>query len=206
MKVQISFDVTDLEKALSIAKATAEHADALEIGSLLLYKYGIQAITEFKTLFPEKELVADAKIVDGGKQAATLLAQAGAHAVTVMAGAGKAMIHTVSTAAHTEGCKVILDLFDACSLGQSALEAKSVGVDALLLHRPHEGDPIQFLDTWDMVKGNSSLPIYITGRITRDVLDKIIALKPDGVVISRAITDAENPQEEAAYFKDILSR
>ncbi|MEX0940871.1 MAG: orotidine 5'-phosphate decarboxylase / HUMPS family protein [Candidatus Babeliales bacterium] len=206
MKIQISFDLTDLDKALSIATKVAPYADSLEIGSILIYKYGLHAIEQFRKEFPDKVLLADAKIVDNGKNAVTILAEAGTNWVTVMAGTRKNIIHSVSTTAHDLGKQVMLDLLDSCSLGQSALEAKSMGVDALLLHRPHdEEDALKFMDTWDMVKGNSSLPIYVSGKITADNIDKMRLLKPDGIVISKAITEAENPEDEAKKFKQALS-
>ena len=36
MKLQISFDLTDLDNAITIAKEVSPYADALEVGSLLL--------------------------------------------------------------------------------------------------------------------------------------------------------------------------
>ena len=48
MKMHIAFDMPDLERALSLAHSLAEYADAFEIGLLLIYKYGEQAIKEFK--------------------------------------------------------------------------------------------------------------------------------------------------------------
>lgn len=205
MEIQISFDITDLEKALLTAKAVEKYADSLAIGSPLLYRYGVRAIEAFRETFPEKILLADAKIIEHGKQAAGLLTQAGARWVTVMAGANKNVIHAVCTTAHENGNFVMLDLLDACSLGQSALEAKSMGIDALLLSRPQAQDALKFIDTWDMVRGNSALPIYISGRITKDIADKIKALNPDGIVLDKAIVEAENPEEEAQFFKEMLT-
>ncbi len=206
MKLQISFDLTDLDNAIAIAKEVAPYADSLEVGSLLLYKYGITAVERFRKTFPEKVILADAKIVDRGKQAVNLLSEAGADWITVMAGTSKNVIHSVATSAHDLGKKVMLDLLDSCSLGQSALEAQSMGVDALLMHKPYEeDDSLKFLDTWDMVKGNSSLPIYVAGRIRRNMIDKIKSINPYGIVISKTITEAEDPAQEAQFFKEALS-
>jgi 3-hexulose-6-phosphate synthase len=206
MKIQISFDGIELENELSIAKKIAPYADSLEVGSTLLYKYGISAIKRFRETFPDKIILADAKIVDRGKQTVTLLADAGADWITVMAGTSKNVIHSACTTAHNLGKKIMLDLLDASSLGQSALEAQSMGVDALLLHKPYdEDDALKFLDQWEMVRGNSSLPIYISGKFTRDMVDKIKSINPGGIVIGKTIVQAENPEEEAQFFKEALS-
>jgi 3-hexulose-6-phosphate synthase len=204
MKLQIAFDLIDLEKALQIGHEVQEYADVLEVGSLLIYKYGEQAIQSFKEQFPQKVILADAKIVDRGKEVTTILARAGADWVTVMAGTGRAVIHAVCTTAHEQGKKVMLDLLDASSLGQSALEAQSLGVDALLFHKPADEEQLTLLDRWDMVYGNTPLPIFVSAAVNRDTIQRILAMAPHGIVIGKAIFDASSPREEAAFFRTLL--
>jgi 3-hexulose-6-phosphate synthase len=207
MKLQIAFDMTDLDKAISIAAAVASYASIIEIGSLLLLKHGVQSITAFRQAFPEKTLLADAKIVDRGKHVVNMLVQAGADWVTVMAGTSKDVIHSVSSTAHELNKSVMLDLIDACSLGQSALEAKSLGINALLFHQPyeHKEEPLAIADKWEMVRGNTKLPIFISGKITKESIEKIKQLNPDGLVLGRIITDAQDPVKEAQFFYDAFN-
>ncbi|HVX00830.1 MAG TPA: orotidine 5'-phosphate decarboxylase / HUMPS family protein [Candidatus Babeliaceae bacterium] len=206
MKLQIAFDLTDLDKARSIALEIYDYADIIEVGSLLIYRYGDQALRTFKELFPNKMILADTKIADRGKEAATIFCQAGADWITVLAGTGRSVIHAVTTTAHEYGKKVMLDLIDASSLGQSALEAKSLGVDALLFHRPAGIDEqLTFLDRWDMVKGNTTLPVFISASLTPENSSEIIAVNPAGIVVGTSITHAENPVEVAAFFRALTS-
>lgn len=204
MKLQIAFDLTDLEKSLKIANEVQEYADILEVGSLLIYKYGDHAIRSFKDQFPNKIILADAKIIDRGKEATTILAKAGADWVSVMAGTGRAVIHAVCTSAHEHGKKVLLDLLDASSLGQAALEAKSLGVDAILFHQPADEEQMTLLERWDMVYGNTQLPIFVSAAVNRDTIQRVLAMAPHGIVIGKAITDASSPKEEASFFRALL--
>lgn len=206
MKLQISFDLTDLQKALDIAMRVAPYATILEIGSLLLYKYGTQSIEAFRTNFPNATLLVDAKISDRAKEAVTMFAQAGADWITVMAGTTQNVIHSACTTAHELNKKIMLDLLDSSSLGQSALEAKGLGVDALLFHTPHDEEAsLLFLDKWDIVRGNTTLPIFISGKISRTIIDKILSIKPDGTVIGKSIIDAEDPAAEAEFYHKMSS-
>lgn len=201
MKLQISFDLVDLDKAIDIASKVAKYADIIEIGTLLLYKYGIKAVEDFRKKLPKESILADSKIIDRGKDAANIILDSGADWITVMSGTSKDVIHAVSTAAHELNKKVMLDLVDSSSPGQSALEAKSLGIDAILFHQTYdEKQTLLFLDKWDMVKGNTQLPIFISARINRDTIEKILELKPDGIVIGKAITGAQDPEEEAKFF------
>lgn len=208
MKLQISFDSTDLDKALSIANDVAPYADILEVGTLLIYSHGTKAVKQFKETFPQKTILADAKICDRGKEAVNLFALAGADWITVMAGTSKNVIHGACTAAQELGKKIMLDLLDSSSLGQSALEAKTLGAHALLLHESSDDNtPLLFLDKWEMVKGNTTLPIFISAKIKREIIHEIMNhVKPDGIIIGKGITESENPVQEAQFFRDLLEK
>lgn len=207
MKLQISFDTTNLAQALDIAARVADYSDILEVGTLLIYTHGINAIEQFKEKFPRKTIMADAKIVDRGKDAVTAFAQAGADWITVMAGTSKHVVHSACTTAANLNKKIMLDLVDSNSLAQSALEAKNLGAHALLFHQPaDEQDSLQFLDKWELVKGNSSVPVFISAKIHRETIDQILLLKPDGIVIGRGITAAENPSAEAQFYHELCNK
>lgn len=207
MEIQVSFDIIDLTKSLEVAAEIANYADIIEVGTLPLYKYGVYALEEFRKKLPNKKILADSKIVDRGIDATTLFVNAGADWVTVMAGTSHIVIHETCAKAHSFGKRVLLDLLDAPAIGQSALEAKALGVDALLFHQPHdEKEPFAFLEKWDLVKGNSELPIHISAKIGRESIDAILPLHPDVVVIGRTIVLAENPAAEAKYFAELIKK
>jgi len=205
MKLQVAFDSTDLKQSIEIAVAISNYVDIIEIGSLLIYKHGIKAIEEFRTHLPKKTLLADIKIIDRGKESTDLILNAGADWITVMAGTSKDVIHAVCTQAHNANKKVMLDLLDSSSAGQSALEAKSIGVDAILFHQAYDESQPLFMDKWDMVKSNTILPIFVSAKLKRDNFAQILEVKPDGIILGKTITSAENPVDEVKFFYDICN-
>jgi 3-hexulose-6-phosphate synthase len=202
MKLQISFELTDLDRAIAIAQEIGEFADIIEIGTLLLYTYGIPAIARFRQAVPARPLLIDTKIADRGKESSTLFATAEITWLTILAGTEKNVIHAAATMAHEHGILVMLDLIDAREYSQAALEAKNLGADALLLHTPYDTQTVLPLDRWELVRSNTELPIYIAGPITRENVDEVLKLKPDGIIIGSAITHAANPAQEAAFFAE----
>ncbi len=205
MKLQVSFDVPNLEDALQCATQVAPYCDVLEVGTLLIYHHGLEAVKKFKQSFPDKTILADTKIVDRGKQAAKLMSMANPDWITVVAGTSKNVIHATCTTAKSMGMKVMLDLLDTHVLGQSALEAKNLGVDALLFHEPSdEASSLVFLEKWDMVKGNTDLPIFISAKISRTNIEEIIKVRPDGIIIGTNICEAENPAQEAQFYYKLI--
>ncbi len=207
MKLQVSFDMIDLERALGIAQEIEPYADSFEVGTLLLLRHGIEALQAFKKNFPSKLISADSKIVDRGRETALIFTSAKADWITVMAGTNRNVIHAACATAHEHGTKVMLDLIDSREFGQSALEAKNLGVDALLIHQPYDLDePLVFLDKWELIRGNTDLPIHVSTRIKRDNIDSVVQVKPHGIILGRTITEAENPKEEARYFSELIKK
>lgn len=206
MKFQLALDIVDLDTAVNLATALHEQLDLIEVGSLLMYAHGVQAITALRTAVPHMPLLADMKIVDRGKDISQLAFAAGADWVTVLAGTGKSVIHVTATAAHNLGKRVMLDLIDATSLGQSALEATSLGVDALLFHKPADDDDrnLSFLDNWDMVRTNTRLPIFIAAPITPETAATLASLKPDGIIIDTASVMGSDPKASLAEIRALF--
>jgi 3-keto-L-gulonate-6-phosphate decarboxylase len=200
MKFHISFDQTDLENALRTAAELAAYTNVFEVSSLLLYKHGIEAVQRFTETFPEHTILADTKIVDHGKDTVSLFSDTSAKWLTAMAGTHKDIIFNTCTSAHNQNKMIMLDLLDSSSLNQSALVAESLGVDALRFRQPYQIDQAEFLENWDMVRGNTKLPIYLATRITRDQVGHIEKIKPNGLILGTTITQASNPAEEAEFF------
>lgn len=204
MKLQISFDFLELEKAIAIAQEISPYADIVEVGSLLIYKYGIHAITEFRHALPTTPLVADVKIVDRGRESVELMATAGADWVTVMGATSKDVIHSACTMARKINKKVMLDLMDEEAPGQRAMEAKALGSHAILFHRPHDAQAsLEFLDQWDMIRGNTDLPIFVSAKFDQQIAQEVIKLKPDGIVVGAAITEDQDPVTQAKFYYEL---
>lgn len=207
MKLQISYDLPSLQQALEIAKITASYADILEIGTSLLFANGIESIKAFCNQFPDKPIMVDAKVIIHSHITIPLFISAGAQYISVLAGATNASIKHATTLAHASGAKIVLDLLDSVSPGQSAVDAKILEVDTILFHRNYEAKSKEDVsELWQEVRENTSLPIFIEGGIDRSNIDSVLNLKPQGVIIGYGIIKADNPVTEAAYFKELLNR
>ena len=207
MKLQIAFDLVDLEQALTIAKQVEPYCDIFEIGTDLLYTHGLEAVKQFRATFAKKKLLVDTKVIDRAEPIVELAAHAGADWITTMGGTRNEVIHSVCKEANKHNLKVLIDMLDAASPGQTAMEAKNLGAHALLFHQPYnEENSLIFLDKWQMVKSNASLPLFISARIDRTNIEPIVALNPHALVIGRSIVHAEDPAAEAQFYYEITSR
>jgi 3-hexulose-6-phosphate synthase len=205
MKLHISYNIPDLAHALDIAQQTAAFADILGVGSLLLFKEGVNAIKTFKKTFPDKEIFAETRISEKAEESVTMFAQAGASYISVLAGSYHSTIKKAVDAAKKFDAKIALDLFNASSTGQSALDAKTLGIHLIILHRTLITDESAEIESeWRNVKDNTKLPIFITGKIDQTNFQQILELKPQGISIGSAITQSENPAKMASFFKSLM--
>jgi 3-hexulose-6-phosphate synthase len=205
MKLQVSFDMANLEKALEIATKIEQYVDIFELGSPLIYKNGLQAIKKFKNKFPTKNIFADVKMVDRVEKIIHVFAEEGADYISILAGTSNHTIQNASKVAHQADMKIALDLVDAYSMGQSAMDAQALDIDVIIFHGPYDSTEItDLLEEWQNVIGNTNLPVFVGGKINKDNIKKIITLKPQGIIIGEAITQTSNPEKEVAFFKSLM--
>lgn len=205
VKFQISYNMADLEEALRIAQQTAEYADVLQLGSLLLLSNGKQAIARFRELFPDKELWVDTRLTDNWMNSIDYFASCGVKQISVLAGISNKMIQQFTAEAHSRGLTVSLDLIASPSPEQAVYDAQALDVDSIIYRNPMlKEDAVCLSERWASVKGNTSLPIYISGNMALDALDAIKEMSPYGVIVGNLITNASNPIEVAQKIKKQL--
>ena len=66
MKLQIALDDITLKGALELVERVRDSIDIIEIGTPLIYLCGMEAVRAMKQRFPDKEVLADMKIMDSG--------------------------------------------------------------------------------------------------------------------------------------------
>lgn len=205
MELHFSFNNSTIEAALAIAEETAEFCDAFRIGPVLLMHYGIESIRAFRAKFPQKTLFIETRIIDHEKELVSLAASVGGDWVTVLADAHQPIIRATTTHARSAGVKVMLDLAGISSFGQRVLEATAMGIQALMFHYiPDLESTDVFADRWEMARGNTSLPIYISTAITRENVRTMTKLAPAGIIVGGAVTEADDPAEEARFFNGVI--
>lgn len=205
MKLEIFYNVADLEEAIRIAQQTAEYADALHLGNLLLLSHGRSAITRFREEFPGKDLMLDTKFSEHWSANIDFFAHSGIKQVSVLAGINNKIIQQFATAAHEQKISVALDLIACPSPEQGVFDAQTLDIDSIIYRNPLlKDDSVSLLERWASVRGNTSLPIFIAGNIALDALPTIKEMGPAGIVIGGLITNAPNPAEMAEKIRKIV--
>ncbi|MBE2899180.1 3-keto-L-gulonate-6-phosphate decarboxylase UlaD [Pasteurellaceae bacterium TAE3-ERU1] len=101
--LQIALDSLDLKTAQETAQNAADSVDIIEIGTILAFAEGMNAVRTLRSAHPNHIIVCDMKTTDGGAILAKMAFDAGADWLTVSAAAHIATI---------EACKKVADSYN----------------------------------------------------------------------------------------------
>ena len=110
MKLQLALDDLNLEEALALTEKVREYIDIIEIGTPFVYQEGMNAVKIFKESFPEKEVLADMKIMDAGYYESEEALKVGADYITVLGVTDNLTIRGCIEAAEHYGKEVVVDM------------------------------------------------------------------------------------------------
>jgi 3-hexulose-6-phosphate synthase len=106
MRLQLALDAAE---HFALLPVLASYFDIVEVGTPLLKRFGVAAITTARELTNGRPILADTKTVDGGGLEAELVFGAGAQWMTVLANAPPPTRHRAVEVALAHGCDVIFD-------------------------------------------------------------------------------------------------
>lgn len=208
MKLQLALDTVTIPEAEALLAKVSPYVDILEVGTPLLLREGIQAVRRLKEAYPHLELLADTKIMDGGKVQADLAFSAGADIVTVLALADQATLNLVVAEARKHGKQVMADLI-GIALTEAAIEELVLsGVDYVCIHNSTDAGRRDERGThqWKELKRRfHPVNLAIAGGVEPEKLDILAAGSPDVIVVGRGITSAADPERVAKAIKGKLN-
>lgn len=207
MLLQVALDKPE---HLGILPALRGIADIIEVGTPLLKRFGVAAITTVREICPDVPVLADTKTVDGGSFEANMVFGAGASFMTVLSCASAATHSTVGKCAIAFGASVIVDTITES--GKPILLPQDFalpeGFAYVAVHSPTDarlaGDhSTGHIDAVAAMRARG-FRVSLAGGIGPATLDSVIAVKPEILVVGSAITESETPGKVASWIKDRL--
>ncbi len=197
MRLQVAFDFLDLSESIRIAEEIAELVDVLEVGTVLLWREGIESIREMRRHFPDARLLADSKIADAGGTAARLLLDAGADVITVLGSATEDTVRAVVEETHKRNRTVVGDTIGWVDALETARFLKHLGVDEICINASADRAPTP--ESYDgLAAVREALPdvdVSVAGSITTDVIPTIVKHAPNTLIVGRAVTQSVSPRK-----------
>ena len=204
MKLQLALDDLTLDDALELTEKVRDYIDIIEIGTPFVYQEGMRAVETFKKHFPEKEILADMKIMDAGYYESEEALKAGADYVTVLGVTDNLTIKGCIEAAEKYGKEIVVDMICVPDLPKRIKELEGLGAHGLAVHVGTDQQaagrkPIDDLRV--MAAHCKAAKISVAGGISAGTTPEYAALKPEVLIVGSGITHAENPAEAAKEIK-----
>lgn len=203
MKLQIALDTLTLEECITLMDEVRESVDVIEVGTPFVIEEGMVPVRELKKRYPEKEVLADVKIMDAGEYEADKCFEAGADIVTVLGVSNDATIEGVVKSAKKYGKKVMVDMIAVKNLAQRTEELDQMGVDYICVHTAFDiqstgKNPLDELMVVNKVVKNAQSAV--AGGVKLATIDAIVDEGAKIIVVGGAICNAE---DRAAMAKEM---
>lgn len=209
MKLQVALDVETLERARELIDQVKDYADIIELGTSFMGTYGYRLVEAIRKEYPEIQILADVKIVDGGYGISQKVFAYGANISTVVGYADEPTLAGAVKAAREagDGHYVMADLMHVPDYSVHKEKLDQVGVDYVSAHVAT--DSVGFMKFEDVLARIASVKfkakLAIAGGITLERLPIVKKYNPDLIIVGGAITRAEDPRVVAKAFKEAIS-
>lgn len=192
--------------SIGIIPEVLEFVDIVEVGTPLLKRFGLSAISTVVERAEGKPVLVDTKTADAGAQEAQIAFGQGATLMTVLSAATDATIDAVNTVACGHGGYVILDTVTGLLPGRS--HAYPERFSHIGLHAPTDRRLAGFSNraAIDSITSMHDLGylVSIAGGINTENIDEVIAQEPEIVVVGSAICLAQQPRRVAEWLSSHL--
>jgi 3-hexulose-6-phosphate synthase len=208
MKLQLALDLVDLTAAKSILDEVKDLIQIVEIGTPLIIKEGIRAVTEIKQTYPFLDVLADVKIMDAGDYEARLIYDAGADIVTVLVAAASVTIQNVVKTARASQKKVMVDMIAVEHLEQRVTQIDQLDVDYICVHigtdvQAQGKSPLNELQRVSPIIRNAK--VAVAGGITTETLPCILPCQPEIIIVGGAVTTKSDKRQAVLELTKVLS-
>jgi 3-hexulose-6-phosphate synthase len=209
MKLQLALDEFDLHGACEIVDEVKDQIDIIEVGTPFVIRSGVGAVRELARRYPDKEILADTKIMDGGYFETKLALDAGASYVTVLGVTDDSTIRGCLKATRETGRALVVDMVCVEDLAARTRECEELGADVLAVHTGVDQQacgrtPLE--DLRIMKSAAKRARIAVAGGINSSTIESYVELKPDIVIVGGAIAHADDAHEEARLIKQAMSK
>ncbi|EUD06957.1 3-keto-L-gulonate-6-phosphate decarboxylase UlaD [Providencia alcalifaciens] len=207
--IQIALDQTNLKDALVVANNVESFIDVIEIGTILAFAEGMNAVSTLRRNHPSHIIVCDMKTTDGGAILSKMAFEAGADWITVSAAAHIATITACKKVADEFKREIQIELYGNWTL-DDAQRWVDLGIKQAIYHRSRDAELAGV--GWgpeDLTKmrqlSDLGLELSITGGIVPEDIHLFEGIKAKAFIAGRALV-GEKGKATAEALREQINR
>ncbi|WP_196599439.1 3-hexulose-6-phosphate synthase [Pectinatus frisingensis] len=200
MKLQLAIDELNLEQAIIALDKIAAFVDIIEIGTPFIIREGINAIKTIKEKYYNKEILCDAKIMDGGAFESRIIFGAGADYVTILGVTDNSTIKECISEAKKFNRKTVIDLISIKDIVKRVIEIDQMGVDIIAVHTGVDEQALGRTPLDDLQKVKQYVKksfVAVAGGINSKTINNYIKYDPNIIIVGGGILHSDNIKETA---------
>lgn len=209
-QLQIALDTYDLPSALGPLQKASPYLDVIEVGTILCLAEGMSAVRSIRSLFPDKTLLADVRIVEAGGLISKMAFEAGADWVTVVSPAQLSTMEAVAKEAQKHKGEVQIELFDGWTF-DDAKSWRDLGIRQVITHRSRDSEASGELKwserDFDEIRrlNDFGFNVTVTGGVNVSDIALFAGVPVYVFIVGRGIYKAEDPHAAARTFREAIT-
>ncbi len=206
MKLQVALDFDDMSKCLQVADAIKDEVDIMECGTDTLVRYGMEAVRCLRDRYPDKTILCDQKIMDGGHYFGCMANDFGADIFTVLGVAADETVQGAIAAARERHAKVLVDMCSVPNYKERALQLCSWGADYICIHTPTDQQATHSFHrhVGEIAELIGAQRCAIAGGIDPQKCKYLRRIQPAIVIVGSYITYSEDPLRAVKNIREAL--
>lgn len=210
-KLHYALDTTSIEETLAcLMGGVGEEADVIEMGSSIIFTEGNRVLKYVKTLYPNKEIVADIKmLMPTARGSVPPLMDAGADAVIACSSKDTNMIQVAVDEIYSKRQKkmyMYIHLENGEGIQKEWIDKwKEAGIQNVIYHSVNPDFMWNENDTENIgALCGGGLQVSVTGKLTKDKIRNFKGLPIYSFIIGSAIIKSENPLHAIKELKGCI--
>lgn len=208
--LQVALDNQSMADAYRTTRLIASEVDIIEVGTILCVAEGVRAVRDLKALYPDRIVLADAKIADAGNILSRMCFEAQADWVTVICCADINTTKGALAVAKEFGGDVQIELTGFWTWEQ-AQQWREVGIQQVVYHRSRDAQAAGV--AWSEADINAikrlasmGFKVTVTGGLALEDLPLFKGIPIHVFIAGRSIRDAADPLVAAREFKRAIAQ
>lgn len=205
--IQIALDQTNLPAALDVAENVHTFVDIIEVGTILAFADGMNAVSTLRQKYPNHILVCDMKTTDGGAILSKMAFEAGADWITVSAAAHIATIAACKKVADEFQREIQIEIYGNWTF-EDAKNWVDLGITQAIYHRSRDAELAGIGWTNEDIEkmrklSDLGLALSITGGIVPEDIHLFNGIKAKAFIAGRALVGEKGKQTAEALREQI---